>query len=69
MTPQFQTPLSLLRSGLDTMEIAEHLGCSESTAYNRIHIERQKEWYLPPPAAFPKPYKIIMQTVKKRGDL
>ncbi len=39
---QFQTPLSLFHQGLDTADIAAHLGCSEATAYNLIHKEREK---------------------------
>lgn len=42
-TSQFQTPLSLFRQGWDTADIAAHLGCSEATAYNRIHRAREYE--------------------------
>lgn len=34
--------LTLLRSGMDTQQIAEALGCSEATAYNEIHRMREQ---------------------------
>lgn len=39
----YQTPLRLFREGMDTLAIAEHLGCSEATAYNLIHKAREKQ--------------------------
>lgn len=37
----FHTPLSMLKAGYDTATIALELGCSEATAYNLIHRERE----------------------------
>jgi len=36
-------PLTLFRSGLDTLAIAAELGCSEATAYSLLHHAREKE--------------------------
>lgn len=38
----YRTPLRLFNEGMDTIEIAEYLGCSEATAYNLLHRARQK---------------------------
>lgn len=43
MTSHYQTPLSLFRQGMDTIAMAEHLGCSEATAYSMLHHAREKE--------------------------
>jgi hypothetical protein len=42
-TDQFLTPLRLFREGLDTVEIAATLGCSEATAANLIHRAKEAE--------------------------
>lgn len=36
-------PLSLLRAGKDTVEIAAFLGCRECTAYNEIYRLKEAE--------------------------
>jgi transposase len=41
-TDQYITPLSLLKAGYNTEAIALELGCSEATAYNLIHSEREE---------------------------
>lgn len=42
-TSQYQTPLRLFRAGMDTVEIAEYLGCTEATAANLIHRAKEAE--------------------------
>lgn len=37
------TPLKLFRQGYDTIEIAAYLGCTEATAANLIHREKEAE--------------------------
>lgn len=37
------TPLKLFRQGYDTVEIAAYLGCTEATAANLIHREKEAE--------------------------
>lgn len=37
----YRTPLSMFLEGCDTQTIAQELGCSEATAYNMIHRERE----------------------------
>jgi len=43
-TSLYQTPLRLFREeGMDTVDIAAHLGCSEATAANLIHRAKEAE--------------------------
>lgn len=42
-TYHYQTPLRLFREGMDTVDIAAHLGCTEATAANLIHRAKEAE--------------------------
>lgn len=43
MVENYQTPLTLFRSGMGTDEISAHLGCSEALAYNLYSRAKEKE--------------------------